>query len=205
MSKIHVLVVEDDPFIAEDIREALTNINYHVVGIAYNKIEALNLLKNKAPDIALLDINLGDNLDGILIAETINTEFQIPFLYLTSYSNKEILDKVKHTLPMGYIVKPFDEADLFSGIEIAVSNFYKFNKTDALSMTLINNAFPNTITQKEFDILKDMYQGKTNNQLAEDHFVSINTIKTHIKNLYEKLDVHSRSEAIIKIRTLLNQ
>src|SRR5690554_986940 len=204
MSVINVLVVEDDPFIAEDIREALSNVDYTVVGVAHNKKDAIHLLSKSSPDIALLDINLGDNLDGIQIAETINTDYQIPFLYLTSYSNKEILDKVKHTLPMGYIVKPFDEADLFTAIEIAVSNFYQFNKTDTLHIGLVNNSIPTPLTQKEFDVLKDIYQGKTNNQMAADHFVSINTIKTHIKNIYEKLDIHSRSKAIVKVRTLLN-
>ncbi|MDT0555281.1 response regulator transcription factor [Patiriisocius hiemis] len=204
MSVINILVVEDDPIIAEDIKEALTNVNYNVVGLAYNKIDALSFLKSLTPDIVLIDINLGDNLDGILIAETINSEYEIPFLYLTSYSNKEILDKVKHTLPMGYIVKPFEEADLFAAIEIAVSNFYKFNKTDSLQIELINKSIPNKLTMKEFDVLKDIYQGKTSNQIADDHFVSINTIKTHIKNIYEKLDVHSRSEAIVKTRKLLS-
>jgi len=204
MSKIHVLVVEDDPFIAEDIREALTNVGYYVAGVAHNKVDAKDMLENISPDFALLDINLGDNLDGILIGEAINSKYQIPFLYLTSYSNREILNKVKHTLPMGYIVKPFDESDLFSAIEIAISNFYTFHKTDVLTLELVNNAMANTITQKEFDVLKDIYKGKTNNQMATDHFVSINTIKTHIKSIYEKLDVHSRPEAIIKLKTLTN-
>lgn len=204
MSKIHVLIVEDDPFIAEDIREALTNVGYYVAGVAHNKVDAINMLEKVSPDFALLDINLGDNLDGILIGEAINSRLQIPFLYLTSYSNREIINKVKHTLPMGYIVKPFDESDLFSAIEIAISNFYTFNKTDVLTLELVNNAIATTITQKEFDVLKDIYKGKTNNQMATDHFVSINTIKTHIKNIYEKLDVHSRPEAIIKLKTLTN-
>lgn len=204
MSKIHVLIVEDDPFIAEDIREALTNVGYYVAGVAHNKVDAINMLEKVSPDFALLDINLGDNLDGILIGEAINSNYQIPFLYLTSYSNREIINKVKHTLPMGYIVKPFDESDLFSAIEIAISNFYTFNKTDVLTLELVNNAIATTITQKEFDVLKDIYKGKTNNQMATDHFVSINTIKTHIKNIYEKLDVHSRPEAIIKLKTLTN-
>lgn len=203
MSVINVLVVEDDPFIAEDIREALSNVDYTVVGVAHNKKDAIHLLSKSSPDIALLDINLGDNLDGIQIAETINTDYQIPFLYLTSYSNKEILDKVKHTLPMGYIVKPFDEADLFTAVEIAISNFYQINKADVLHINTVNSSVPNPLTQKEFEILKDIYQGSTNSQMAENHYISINTIKTHIKNIYEKLDIHSRSEAIVKIRTLL--
>ena len=200
MSSVQVLIVEDDPFIAEDIREALTSVNYNIAAIAHNKRKAIEALKNTQPNIILLDINLGDNLDGILIAEIINRDYQIPFLYLTSYSNKEIIDKVKHTLPMGYIVKPFDETDLFTAIEIAISNYTKINKPKSLSIELINKTINDTLTQKEFDILMDIYHGKTNNQMAEQHFVSINTIKSHIKNIYEKMNVHSRSEVLIKIR-----
>ncbi|MBR9844765.1 MAG: response regulator transcription factor [Algicola sp.] len=200
MSSVQVLIVEDDPFIAEDIREALTSVNYNIVAIAHNKRKAIEALKNTQPNIILLDINLGDNLDGILIAEIINRDYQIPFLYLTSYSNKEIIDKVKHTLPMGYIVKPFDETDLFTAIEIAISNYTKISKPKILSIELVNKTIKDTLTQKEFDILMDIYHGKTNNQMAEQHFVSINTIKSHIKNIYGKMNVHSRSEVLIKIR-----
>ena len=203
MSEIKILIVEDDPFIAEDIRDLLAQVNYSVVGVAHSKAEACNLLRNKTPDIALLDINLGDNTDGIAIAEIINKEYKIPFLYLTSYSTKVILDKVKHTLPMGYIVKPFDEADLFTAIEIAISNFYQFHKTEDLCMEKINNSLATPLTQKEFEILSDLYLGNTNSQIAKKHFVSINTIKTHLQKVFEKLDVRSRSQAIVKIRVLL--
>jgi len=204
MSKIKILIVEDEPLIAEDIKETLLQVNYDVVGVAYTKEEAFKILKNSQPDFALLDINLGNNTDGILIAEHINQLYHIPFLYLTSYSTKIILDKVKHTFPMGYIVKPFDEADLFTGIEIALSNFQGRKKTSSLTIELINKNLPNKLTNKEFDILMELYNGHTNKEISEKHFVSLNTIKTHVQKVYEKLDTHTRATAIVKIRKLLN-
>src|SRR5690606_10354408 len=84
MSEIKVLVVEDEPLIAEDIREFLTNVDYDVVAVAHNKEAALKSLKNSCPDIVLLDINLDHSMDGIDIAHQINTHYQVPFIYLTS-------------------------------------------------------------------------------------------------------------------------
>jgi DNA-binding NarL/FixJ family response regulator len=205
MSKIKILIVEDEPLIAEDIRELLEQVNYQVVGVAYNKEEAYSILNTTKPDIALLDINLGDNTDGILIAETINEKYNIPFLYLTSYSSKLILDKVKHTFPMGYIVKPFDEANLFTSVEIALSNFQGIKKTAIFSIENINKTLPNKLTQREFEILSDIYNGLSNSDIAEKNFVSLNTIKSHVQKVYEKLDAHTRSATIVKVRELLNK
>ena len=69
---------------------------------------------------------------------------------------------------------------------------------------MINDKLLAKLTEKEFEILSEMYEGKTNKQMSEAHFISINTIKTHIKNIYDKLDVHSRTETMAKLRTLLN-
>lgn len=204
MPKIKVLIVEDEPLIAEDIKEILLQVNYEVVGVAYTKNQALDILKSSTPNFALLDINLGNNTDGILIAEHINQHYHIPFLYLTSYSTKLILDKVKHTYPMGYIVKPFDEADLFTGIEIALSNFQGVKKTTTFSIEIFNKYLPTKLTLSEFEILIGIYEGKNNLEMAENNFVSINTIKTHVKKIYEKLNVNSRASAIVKIREILN-
>ncbi len=202
MKPIQVLIVEDEPLIAEDIKAALEQVGYAVTGIAFNKEQAFALLQNKTPDLALLDINLGNNTDGITIAEFINEHCKIPFLYLTSYSNKLILDKVKHTFPMGYIVKPFDEADIFTGIEIALSNFKTIKKSANFTIEHFNKHLPNPVTQREFELINDIFNGLSNNQIADKNFVSINTVKTHIQKIYEKLNCHSRAEAIVIIRTI---
>lgn len=204
MLAIRVLIVEDDPIISEDIKDILTNVNYQVVGTAYDKEEAIEAIDSLKPDMVLLDINLDGHYEGFEIAEHINKTRKIPFLYLTSYSGKEIVDKAKLTMPMGYIVKPFNERELFSSIEIALYNFSKFVLPLELNRDIINNLIVNALTQKEFDVLKGLYEGKTNQQLADDQFVSVNTIKTHIKNIYEKLDTHTRSETMSLLNDLLH-
>ena len=204
MLAIRVLIVEDDPIITEDIKDMLTSVNYQVVATAYDKEEALEAIDQIKPDLVLLDINLDGNYEGFEVAEYINKTRKIPFLYLTSYSGKEVIDKAKQTLPMGYIVKPFNERELFSSIEIALHNFSKFILPLELNRDIINNLIVNPLTQKEFDVLKGLYEGKTNQQLADEQFVSVNTIKTHIKNIYEKMDTHTRSETISLLNDLLH-
>ena len=202
MAEINVLIVEDDPLIAEDIRLYLTNVDYNARWVVHNKVDALEVLATEMPDIALLDINLGGNLDGITIAESINEQRRIPFLFLTSYSNKSIIEQAKYTHPMGYIIKPFDEADLYSSIEIALFNFAVLVRPAKLTRPTLNEILPEALTEKEFEVLEDIYQGMTNKQMSDKHFISINTVKSHLKNIYAKLNVHSRTEAMAYLRSL---
>ena len=203
MHQIRVLVVEDEPLIAEDIRETLDNIDFYVSGVAYNSDAALAQLEDNTPDIVLLDVNLGSEKDGIEIAEIINQKFNLPFIYLTSYADRATIDRAKHTHPMGYVVKPFDEKDLFTTLEIALFNFNQKQPLVQLNLERINKSLLSKLTQKEFEILCSIFEGKTNRQMAEDHFISLNTIKTHIKKIYDKMDVHTRTLAVAKIRDFL--
>ncbi len=202
MSHIRVLIVEDEPLIAEDIREILTNIDFEVSGVAYDAETAFHSLKTDTPDLALIDISLGLGPDGISVAKEINDKYDLPFVFLTSYSDRPTLDRVKETRPMGYIVKPFSEADLFTTLEVALHNFSKAQLKIELDLDRINNKLIGKLTEKEFEILKSIFDGKTNRQIAQEHFISINTAKTHIKNLYDKLDVHTRTELLASIRSI---
>ena len=104
MSGIRVLIVEDEPLIAKNIGMYLNNNDFEVSAIAYDSDEALHQLKKHPPDFAILDINLESEKDGIEIAEYINQNNFIPFVYLTSYSDKDTLDRAKKTNPAGFIV-----------------------------------------------------------------------------------------------------
>ncbi len=200
MTQIRVLIVEDEPLIAEDIKEILSSIDFVVSGLAYDALDALRELRTNTPDIVMLDINLSSEKDGIDIATIINQEYQIPFVFLTSYADRATLSRAKHTRPMGYIVKPFDEKDLFATLEIALFNFYASQPLVELNLDQVNSRYDINLTQKEFEVLQSVMTGMTNRQMAEKHFISVNTIKTHLKNLYEKLDVHTRSQLIAKLR-----
>ncbi|MEM7368502.1 MAG: response regulator transcription factor [Bacteroidota bacterium] len=200
MNSTKILIVEDDVFIAQDIQEYLANMQYAVSGIAYDAEDAMKELSGNPPNLVLLDIHLGEGKSGIDIAIMLRDVYQIPFIFLTSYANKATLEEAKQTRPLGYIVKPFDEKDLFTTIEIALYNHAQRWKNPTWHVEGINQKFRTDFTPKEVEILQDVFEGKTNRQLCEKHHVSLNTIKSHVKNIYEKLDVHSRSEAMAKIR-----
>ncbi len=204
MSEIRVLIVEDDPLIGIDIEQILNNLNFIVSGTAYSVEDALHQLKNNTPDVVLLDINLGDEKDGIDIAETINSIYQLPFIFLTSHADKQTLERAKKTKPAGYIIKPFDEKDLLVGLEIALYNYTQQLTANQpkLNLHTINKHLQIALSEREFDVLCAVYEGKTNQQMAQSLFVSVNTIKTHISNIYYKLDVTSRTAAIAKVRSL---
>jgi DNA-binding NarL/FixJ family response regulator len=205
MIEIKVLIVEDDPLIAIDIEQILNNLNFRVSGTAYNPEDALLSLKNNTPDIVLLDVNLDSDKDGIDVAEIINEKYQLPFIYLTAHADKTTLERAKKTKPAGYIIKPFDERDLLAGIEIGLYNYsqLKMAQRPQLSINNINRHLKTHISEREFTVLAAIYEGKTNEQMASEQFVSINTIKTHISNLYFKLDVTSRTSAIAKVISFL--
>ncbi len=204
MSEIRILIVEDDPLIAADIEQCLNSIDYAVSAVVYSYADAIDELKNRTPDAALLDVNLGEEKDGVDIASFIQEHIKIPFIFLTSYADKQTIARAKKVQPAGYIVKPFDERDLLAGLDIAMYNYAMLQNAQQpkLSIIAINKVLKNPLSQREFEILEALYEGKTNQQLAELFYVSVNTIKTHVYSLYTKLDVSSRTEAIAKIRRL---
>jgi DNA-binding NarL/FixJ family response regulator len=200
MSEIKILIVEDEPLIAQDIASILEGIDYKVTCVAYDKETALHYVEIHPVDFAILDINLDGEAEGIDIGMHLQETYNIPFIYLTSYAEKSILELAKKTRPRGYIVKPFDEKDLFATIEIALFNHAQEQKPFAWDYESFNAPLLSKLTPREFEIMLDLYEGKTNQQIAEKQFVSINTIKTHVKNLYSKLDVQSRTDLMIFLR-----
>ena len=205
MSDIRILIVEDEPIIAEDIASLVEKNDFVVSAIVYTRANAMRELDTNLPDLVLLDINLNGEMDGLLIAEKINEQFNIPFIFITSYSDKATLEKAKYTQPSGYIVKPFNEAGLYSTLEIALYNHAQKNKLKFPPLTLqkINKTLPDPVSEREFNLLQLIYDGKTNKQIAEMLFISLNTVKKHINNTYLKLDASSRASAIVCLRRLM--
>ncbi len=118
-----ILVVEDEFIIAEDISETLRSLGYEVVGNATNYYEAVKFLDEKTSDAVLVDINLGGKKDGIDVGTAIKETYKLPFIFITSHADKTTVDRAKQLKPNGYLVKPFDKNDLYTSIEIALSNF----------------------------------------------------------------------------------
>lgn len=205
MSSIRVLIVEDEPIIAENIAMYLNNNDFKVSGIAYDCAEARNQLNQNTPDVVLLDINLGCEEDGIDLAAFINKKYNLPLLFLTSHTDKQTIDRAKEVEPGGFIVKPFNEKGLLAAIEIAISNFARRNtkQIPKLSFARINKRLIDQISEREFEVLQLIYEGRTNQQIAEQIAISINTIKKHINSVYFKLDVNTRTKAIARLLELM--
>lgn len=199
MPKSRILIVEDEPIIAEDISDTLLEAEYTCVGISHDSEGALDMLVSRSPDLILLDISIDGHLDGIELADLLKHRHNVPYIFLTSHSDQITLAKAKQTLPYGYVVKPYKKGDLISAIEMALFRHQNENKSDLPSLWAINDKMNQSITQKEYHCLLQIYDGLTNKQMAERQFVSVNTIKYHLKNLFLKLDVTNRTHAINKV------
>lgn len=127
MSKLKILIVEDELVIAEDLREILEELGYEVCGIAMSSREALALIDETSPDLALLDIQIKGGKDGIQLAAEINENYHLPFIMLTSHADIHTINRAKEVNPYAYLVKPFNEKEILAGIELAMANFVKMH------------------------------------------------------------------------------
>jgi DNA-binding NarL/FixJ family response regulator len=196
------MIVEDDPVISMDIADQLEMLDYEVAGRFYHADAAIQELAHRRADLVILDIDLEGEQDGVDIAHYINQNLGIPFIYLTAYADRTTLARVKETQPAGYIVKPFNQKDLLAQIEIAL---YKHAQRYAttLASDRINAQIHTPLTEREFEILNMIYEGHSNRKIAEALFVSLNTIKTHIKSIYLKMEVNSRAHCLARVRELM--
>jgi CheY-like chemotaxis protein len=120
-----ILIVEDEHIVAMGIKKMVKSLGYTVTGVASSGEDAISKAESTFPDVVLMDIMLKGDMDGVEAAGEIRERFDIPVVYLTAYSDNKILERAKKTEPFGYIVKPFDEKDLHSSIEIALHRHRK--------------------------------------------------------------------------------
>jgi PAS domain S-box-containing protein len=148
MNKIKILVVEDENIVAKDIQNTLIRLGYDVPATASSAVIAFDKLDEIKPDLVFLDIRLKGDIDGIQIAERIKTEYDLPVIFLTSYADKNTLDRAKLTQPYGYLIKPFNESDLQSTVEMALYNFQQVQQ-----LRTNKNLYANALTQLDEAII----------------------------------------------------
>ena len=199
---VTILIVEDEVMIAEDLAEMCRSFGYHTLEPAYGPGDALQKLKTENIDLVLLDINLESEIDGIEIAGYINDHFKLPIIYLSSYSDPKTLKAARQTKPMAYITKPFKKTDIHNTIEITLQNWNQFKGKGFPLIEEINQKILNKITHREYSLLYEIHLGKNNQEISEKLKISLNTVKSHLRNCYLKLDVTSRVAALSKIRNL---
>ncbi len=169
MNSIRILIVEDEPIIAADMSLILQDLGYDVVGVKYDVPETIAHLENHAVDLLLLDINLDDGQDGIELAQIVNERFQIPFIYLTSHSDSKTIARAKETNPLAYLVKPIDEKDLITTIEIAFHNYNTSSNQTSLEKKKNDSIFIKTGGAFQKLNIKDICYAEANDNYTFIH------------------------------------
>lgn len=140
-----LLIVEDETVVAFDLQETLEKLGYKVIASVTSGAEAIQILSAIQIDLVLMDIVLEDEMDGIAAAQQIRDRFNIPVIYLTAHADEYTLQRAINTNPYGYLIKPFQERDLHTAIEIALSR-HKREKYSAQGQKLVER-LGNSISQ----------------------------------------------------------
>ncbi|HED08222.1 MAG TPA: PAS domain S-box protein [Ignavibacteria bacterium] len=120
MIKPNILIVEDEKKVAGEIKETLESYNYNVTAIVTTGEAAIKKVKKNKIDLVLMDIVLASPMKGTEAADKIWSEFKIPIIFLTGYFNVHLLEEAKISKPLGYLLKPFNDRELYAAIEIAL-------------------------------------------------------------------------------------
>ncbi|EKQ55713.1 MAG: CheY-like receiver domain-containing protein [Methanobacterium sp. Maddingley MBC34] len=120
MADTSIILVEDEIIVAADVKNRLENMGYSVLGIFDTGEEAIEKVGELKPNLVLMDIVLKGEMDGIDAALKIRELFNIPIIYLTAYSDEKTLERAKITEPFGYVLKPFEDREIQSAIEMAI-------------------------------------------------------------------------------------
>ena len=142
-----VFIVEDELIEAQDISQTLEKQGYAVTGIARTGELALEALMKKLPDLVLMDMHLAGKMDGVDTAERIHALYKIPVIFLTAYADEPTLERAKITEPYGYVLKPFDERELHSAIQMALykHRMEKLAQENERTIRVLANTIPDAV------------------------------------------------------------
>lgn len=165
MNEINILIVEDEWINSEFLKNILLELNYSNIFLAENANDAIDIAKRKKINIAFMDINIDGNIDGIQCSILLNNLYCISIVYISAYTDSEIINNASDTNFIGYIIKPFTKIDIDIAMKVfnkqfiknkikadiaILGNGYKFNTT---KLQLLENNKEIKLTKKEREIL----------------------------------------------------
>jgi len=177
-----IYIIEDEILVAKGIEKFLQHNGYIVSGIGASYKQAKQFLMREDPDLILCDINLNGEKTGIDIMQEVYPSRNIPFIFISAYSDVDILKEAEKISPSNYITKPFNEKQLLVSIKRALSNSH--DEIDQLP------------TEREMSILRLISKGYSTKEIASELNIAFNTVETHRKNLIKKYQVKSMPELI---------
>jgi len=197
---IKICIVEDDALILKSMQMVLNNAEgYTVTGTFFSAEAALENLKEHHPDVLLLDIDL-PGINGIeAIPKLKKLQPELNIVMLTIHDEAQLVFSALRQGAVGYLVKGNNSKFLLQDIREVYEGGAPMSPSIARQVIASFKPEKETIlSDRELEVLEKLSNGTNNKQIAEDLFVSTNTIKAHVKNIYKKLHVHSRAEAVSK-------
>ncbi len=213
--KSRVLLIDDNYEHLAGIRELLNlEGTFDVVGIATNITVGLNLIKKYQPDIVLLDMNMPDR-DGLQgIIEINKLDLGTKVLALSGYDDADLIFRAMKIGAKGYVLKTMASAQLIYAIDEVLngkiylplalsSRFFEYFQQSFKEETARKDAetdeenLLDALTQREEEVLELLTQGITYKGVASKLFISETTVKTHVNNIFQKLQVNDRTQAVL--------
>ncbi len=190
---IKILIVEDNVIIADDMQSMLEEIGYEIVDNVIVYEQAVEVLKTQQVDLVLIDIILASDKTGIDLGKHIRENYDIPFIFVTSNSDRATVENAKTVKPNGYLVKPFEQQDLYTSIEIALSNFIygKQNIAKGISSEDVNEDVPmsNSILKDSIFVKKQHLYYRI--QFGDIQFIKADNVYLEVNTIDKKFLVRS--------------
>lgn len=201
---IRVAIVDDDAGIRKNLTELIDgSVEFRCVGSYSSGRDALANLPELRPDVVLMDINLGA-MDGIeCVARVKSVRPEIQFVMLTVYEETEKIFSALEAGATGYLLKRRTSEELFEGIRQVIRGESPMSGPIARKVVQFfqrkqkQSALINQLTPKEYEILDNMAKGYRYREIAEKMGNSIETVRTHIRSIYDKLQVNTKTEAVV--------
>ncbi len=196
---VKILIVEDNVIIADDMQSMLEEIGYEIVDNVIVYEQAEQVLKTQEVDLVLIDIILASDKTGIDLGKHIRDNYNIPFIFVTSNSDRATVENAKTVKPNGYLVKPFEQQDLYTSIEIALSNFDYSGKSDSQApassddKVVSNSVLRDSIFVKKQHLYYRIQFGDIQYIKADNVYLEVHTIdkkflvRSPLKDYLEKL------------------
>ncbi|MCA6073675.1 response regulator transcription factor [Fulvivirga sedimenti] len=195
-----IVIVEDNDVVREGFSLIINSIsNYYVVNSYDNAEDSIRNLKKDKPDVILMDLELPgmSGIEAIAAIKKLNPSIDI--LVNTIYENSELVFQALCAGATGYITKNTNHTELLNAIKELIQGGAPMTSNIAKMVVKSFQKNPNSpISARETEVLELLAQGKSYSMIARDLFITKETAKSHIKNIYAKLQVNSKSEAIAK-------
>ena len=151
---VRVVIAEDEAIIRLDLREILEEQGYEVVGETGRGDEAVTLVRDRRPDLAILDIRM-PGIDGLAAARQINEEGRCAVLILTAFSQRNLIEEARDAGALAYLIKPFTQAELVPAIEVALGRFREMQAIKESNSTLEEQLATRRVVDRAKGILMD--------------------------------------------------